>query len=199
MRKFVTLTMFSLATLLVVAFSLYNDTPPGNPPGFTALSPPVNLNFKITQINEDKIEMALTNPGGQIPKKDALYATFRVVSVSGKRVVALEEFSTRSTLKAPTEGKKRPDLPFLSDARGREVMSFNFEHQLTEGPGGETLMRMRYTGVPVPLIEELIIDKTVTVPAFLQGRFGSKKTLKFGKGTYKFDNSIDGFWIRVPQ
>jgi hypothetical protein len=199
MRKALTFALLAIPAILVLAFVLYEDVPPENPPGYTALSAPVNLNFKITRLNGNRIEMALANPAGEVASGDAMYAVFRVVQVARKRIVALESMSTKSTLKEPPGQARKPDYPFMRDGRGRDVMNFAFENQLTEGPNGELLMRMRYTGVPVPLIETLVVDETVTLPAFIKDRFGSNQALRFEKGSYDLDNQIDGFWIKARR
>lgn len=171
------------------------------------LSEEVPLDFTISKINEDGIELAMAN---KVSGKE-MFIHFNMVNTwkTGRTGLVVQGMNGSSTFKggrSPQDylkdekriSKQEKDFSdFMKDHGGKSVSTYKFKQQLVEEGSGEMYMRMSYDGVSMEMLQILEIPRPITVPAHVSRLFVPEGIVQFQKGTVTFDQNINGFYIPV--
>ena len=181
MRRFlITLPFVLLMLIALVLFGWASERPPV--PEYTPLAEPVDLAFEVNGIDGQALELGLLRG-----VRGRLFLQFEVGAEGGRPVVTLNGAGGRSTVKGLGRNAELPDWSFLKDRGGKPVMTHSFANQLVELPGGQSAVRMTYTGPNVPLLHAMKVARPVTLPPFIGRALGHDGPVQFQPGTYRVD------------
>ena len=150
----------------------------------------VPLNFRLHKFNASGVEIALNNP-----RVRTFFIQFDVSMEGLQPVVTMAGLSNGSRLKGSASRRKLPAFPFLRQKDGTPVLHFSFDNQIVEDGQGNQVLLMTYSGVPVPLVETLVIARPMTLPPALSRRLGAQGPVQFQPGRLTLDREVQGFWI----
>ena len=183
--------------LMVSAFSFLHEAPAPEGPSEVYCPTdfrPVDLKFKINKVGSDYLELALNQgQGGQ-----NLFVQFSFASGWGKGKWGIVMKGLGESSKAPGKPENKEKVErFLKDNSGRPVNFYTLRHEIVEDSKGQTFMKMTWAGPPMPLLDELVVERNFNVPKSLCNRFGVKGSIQFQAGTCRIDKKINGFMIPV--
>lgn len=153
-----------------------------------------DLKFKINQATADNIELALNE--GQGNQNVFFQFGFGAGWGSGKSALILKGLDEKSKIKGTDLSKVGR---FAKDDAGKPVNFYPLRNTLVEGSGGKLYIQMSYIGAAMPLLDELIVEKAVSMPKSINNRLGADGTVQFLPGAYKIDKSINGFRVAVKM
>jgi hypothetical protein len=161
--------------LVYTCEKITDETYPPPPENYSLIASPVNLNFKVTNMNLNSVEMSLTETIGS----SNLFCLFKLSDdwIKGDFGLVLTDMSANSIL---TVGAKQeePDISrFKTDNSGKEVKFYTFDNTLVEDDKGAYYMRMSYIGPSMPLIESLKLEKNIRLPLRISSLFVDANTL----------------------
>jgi hypothetical protein len=186
-------TAVALSFLLVLlAFTSAREETPSTHPRYKLEGQPVGLDFKVSKINTEGVELALAKQ-----RNREMFVQFSVSVTEDGVGVVMDGLTNKSRMNGNVSKRHLPDFPFLKASEGEPVLDFAFEHQLARDEAGNPVMRMSYTGIPVPLVRTLTVKRPVTLPPFLSEMFDIEGPIQFQPGVYRVDAEIDGFWIPI--
>ena len=190
MRK--SMPFVGVLSLLVAAFAFTSRDTPQVEHTFVPEGEMVALNFRVHKFNPNGVELALSNP--RVP---TFFIQFDVSMDGFSPVVTMTGLSNGSRLKGTASPRNMPDFPFLRDKQGNPVMRYTFENQLATDDQFNQALRMTYRGVPVPLVETLVIDEPILLPPALSEQFDVDGQIQFQPGKLTLDRQIEGFWVPI--
>ena len=190
MRK--SLLLVGVLVLLVAAFAVAPRDATEFTHTYEVQGEMVPLDFRVHKFNASGVELALNSP--QVP---TFFIQFDVSMNGFSPEVTMAGLSKGSRLDGTASPRHMPDFPFLRDKQGNPVMRYTFENQLATDNQFNQALRMTYRGVPVPLVETLIIKEPFVLPPALSQRFDVDGQIEFQPGSLRLDREIDGFWIPI--
>lgn len=190
MRK--TIRLSGLLLLLVVVFAFSRSDIPEVVNTYEPAGEAVPLNFRLHKFNANGVELALNGP--HLP---TFFIQFDVAMEGMHPVVTMAGLSNRSRLRGTAALRNLPDFPFLRNKDGTPVTSFTFENQIGDDGEGNQALCMTYTGVPVPLVETLVIGRSLTLPEAVSRHLGVEGQVEFQPGRLYLDKDLGGFCVPI--
>lgn len=181
--------------LLALAWVKTNEEHfPPPPETYTEISKTVNLKFRIGAKDLNSVELALNR--GQGPNN--FYVLFDMSDkwASGHFGLVLRDMSETSKL-SNSSNKKGDFSKFEKDNSGKKVDVYSFDQTIVKDENGATFMQFKYVGAPMPLIQSLKVEKSITLPRNIAARFVNKQDIELLPGSYGIDAGISGFWIPI--
>ena len=182
--------LIGMLVLLATALAFTSRETPAVTHTYAPQGEIVTLDFRVHKFNSEGVEIALNNP--QIP---TFFIQFEVSMVGFDPVVTMAGLTKNSRLRGTASPQQMPDFPFLRDKEGRPVMRFSFENQLATGGQSGQVLRMTYRGIPVPLVETLVINEPILLPPALSSQFDVQGLIQFEPGRLELEG--ESFWIPI--
>ncbi len=182
---------------LVSAFGFFKEAPTTEGPDEVYCPTdfrPVDLKFKINKVSTDFLELSLNR--GQGPQNLFVQFAFSSGWGRGKWGIVMKGIGERSKASGKSDDQKKVER-FLKDNSGKPVNFYTLRHEIVEDSKGKTFMKMSWAGPPMPLLDELVVERNFDVPKSLCNRFGVKGGIQFQAGTCRMDKRINGFMIPV--
>jgi hypothetical protein len=189
MRTFIVSLGLILTAALVFLFRPVDANEPVFHPGAQSLP----LSFRLNRIDGADLEIALQDRQVRGP----LFMQFSVTVQGGSPALVLNGSDGRSRLGGAAPGAQLPDWPFLKSSDGQTVLDFHFDNQIGTDEQGNPVLRIRYTGVNVPLVRSLTVARPTTLPPFVSSAVGADGPIQLQQGTYRLDSRFPAFDIPI--